>query len=81
MQNLNLELMSLSQKHGQMEETMIAKQKNLDRVVAKLQTHKERNAELDKKVYAIITHTNKLNIHRVSNNCSKFETIPWKDIS
>lgn len=50
MENLHSELTSLRQRQGHMEETMITKQKNLDRVVTKLQTHKQRNAELDEKV-------------------------------
>ena len=50
MQNLHSELTSLRQKQGHMDETMTTKQKNLDRVAAKLQAHKQRNAELEEKV-------------------------------
>ena len=75
MKDLNSELTSLQQKQGHMEETMITKQKNLDRVGSKLQIHRQRNAEEKVRYFDnFVTLTTRHTKHpKISHNYNKFE--------
>ena len=64
-QNLNLELTTLREKQGHTEETMLKKQRHMDKVVAEQQTYKQRSAELTEKVSHNIVYTTFTHDHRI----------------